>query len=440
MQNQETAAQEEMDNQWLRIRHIEKDNIKLQNLLDLCEIQTFEDGQYVLPIREVVLNLINMNIGHRNIVPAIQVVIDKLTNSKLARMPSYGTINKIVYEAKCLVLLQAGKAMLRDREGKAPSNILLEDATSKKRRTYNAVVIGTSEGLKTINLPTLVTEDSETLVNITKAAFDEVSCVLAKLEGKTAIDVSTELYRTIKGTMSDKCSVMKSFNKLISKEISNACNGEAIKLRNHYCFLHAVINMGDDACANGLVDLDKCSLPPNALNDLHAKSSSTTYASILLAARMLHHLGSEKYSRSDMFEAFIGVADSEESEKNEEKPLKSRKMTQVLAKKSYFEQEVGNPAHITFHYGTALWFHKKDITDFIDLHRADNSITEPMKTLESLLLSKVPLAGARALSIIKCCLTGPFQYAFDKVCQNVYCQNECSICNRITSSNARIFS
>ena len=88
---------------------MEKDNIELQNLLDLCErteIQTYEDGQYIIPIREVVLSLITMNSGHRNIVPAIQVVIDKLTNLKLARIPSYGTLNKSL-SSKCLARLQA---------------------------------------------------------------------------------------------------------------------------------------------------------------------------------------------------------------------------------------------------------------------------------------------------------------------------------------------
>ena len=49
-----------------------------------------------------------------------------------------------------------------------------------------------------------------------------------------------------------------------------------------------------------------------------------------------------------------------------------------------------------------------------------DTILEPMKTLERLLSFKVPLAGARALSIIKCCITGPFQQAFDKTCENIY--------------------
>ena len=38
--------------------------------------------------------------------------------------------------------------MLRDKEGKTPANILLEDATVKRKRSYIAVVVGTIEGLK----------------------------------------------------------------------------------------------------------------------------------------------------------------------------------------------------------------------------------------------------------------------------------------------------
>ena len=81
---------------------------------------------------------------------------------------------------------------------------------------------------------------------------------------------------------------------------------------------------------------------------------------------------------------------------------------------------MGDGAHITFHNGNVLWYNRKEILKFIDIHRADNIISEPMKTLERLLSVKVPLAGARALGIIKCCITGPFQHAFDKTCENIY--------------------
>eukprot|EP00112_Aurelia_sp_Birch-Aquarium-sp1_P024457 Seg7753.2 transcript_id=Seg7753.2/GoldUCD/mRNA.D3Y31 product="hypothetical protein" protein_id=Seg7753.2/GoldUCD/D3Y31 len=201
--------------------------------------------------------------------------------------------------------------MLRDKEGKAPSNILLEDATSKQRKTYNAAVIGTSEGLKQISLPNLARENAETLVDITQESFDEVASVLSECEGGEKVDIAREMYKSVSGTMSDSCEVMKKFNKLMSEVIVKESGVEErtiLDIKNHYCFLHVIINLGDDAMTNGLVDLDKCSLPYNHLEGLHATSTSTTYSAILFAARMMHQMGSQNYGMADLFNAFAGCS------------------------------------------------------------------------------------------------------------------------------------
>ena len=82
----------------------------------------------------------------------------------------------------------------------------------------------------------------------------------------------------------------------------------ARKVHNHYCFLHVIINFGD-------------------------------YSSILLASRMLHQLGSEKYGKADMFEAFMAPSGDDENYQNntvnQNITGKSRKGTQTLVKKSY---------------------------------------------------------------------------------------------------------
>ena len=199
--------------------------------------------------------------------------------------------------------------------------------------------------------------------------------------------------------MSDSCEVMKKFNRLMTEEINKLSGSECEntrKIYNHYCFLHVLINLGDDACANGLVDVDKCCFPNDVFNNLHSKASSTTYSAILLAARMFHQLGSEKYGRADIFEAFLKFSsdhDNQNTSGNQTTNLgQSRKGTQLLSKQSYFEREVGNRAHITFHNGNALWYHRNEVVQFIELHKADNTASEVMKTLENLLKMKVPLS------------------------------------------------
>ena len=88
----------------------------------------------------------------------------------------------------------------------------MEDVTSKRRKTYNAVVISTSEGLKNVSLPSLAKEDAETLVGIAKDTFYEIANVMGRLEGqKSEADLLKELYSFVKGTMSDSYEVMKKF-------------------------------------------------------------------------------------------------------------------------------------------------------------------------------------------------------------------------------------
>lgn len=52
-------------------------------------------------------------------------------------------------------------------------------------------------------------------------------------------------------------------------------------------------------------DYDKCSLEEETYTQFHKRGISSTYSAILSAARLFHQRGSEKYGRSDLFEAFL---------------------------------------------------------------------------------------------------------------------------------------
>ena len=145
-------------------------------------------------------------------------------------------------------------------------------------------------------------------------------------------------------------------------------------IQNHHCFLHVIINLGDNATSSGLKDLDSCCLSEDASAHL-TKGCSSTYTCIL-AARLLHQMGSEKYGRSDVFEAYLHSQEDENQGAGREKFGKSQRNAQTLAKRSYFEREVGNRAHITFHNGTALWYHKDDVKEVLNALKADRNISE----------------------------------------------------------------
>lgn len=126
---------------------------------------------------------------------------------------------------------------------------------------------------------------------------------------------------------------MKSFNRKFTEWRAHIINDSNLELEkkekalstfvSHHCFLHIIINLGDDACKNGLSNLDKCSVNNDALGDLSLKGSSTTYTAIYAAARCFHQQGSEKYGQSSLSDAFI----HQENEKDSQKKPSSRKGT-----------------------------------------------------------------------------------------------------------------
>ena len=79
---------------------------------------------------------------------------------------------------------------------------------------------------------------------------------------------------------------------------------------------------------------------------------------------------------------------------------KIRKGTQVLAKHSHTEKEVGNRAHVTLQNGAALWYHRAQVVEFLSVWGGDCPLNELLKATEREVSHKVPLAGARALGIL----------------------------------------
>ena len=395
-------------------------------------LQLKDNGRFCNEIRQVVMKLHSLNPSSRSICPAIKTVLEGLTNLIVDALPSYGTVNKMMYEAKCLALLNAGRDSLKDKEHLEPANFLMSDGTSKLKKHYNTTIISTSTGIRTIGLQLLPAENSETLMKVTRESFEEVASILERVDGKSKDEYLNDLMLSLKGTMSDRCEVMKKFNRLFEEYRDSVLEAGLLaeeeknrwqKLQNHFCFLHIIINLGDDACKNGLVHFDKCTLTEEALSLLNRRAQSSTYSAIYTAARLLHQQGSEVFGKSGLFEAFLmdGECDDDGScgDEVDFQLGTSRKGTQVLTKKSGFEKEVGNRAHITFINGAALWFGRKKIKEFLEILMSDGSAGEVIKSLDTLMKSKVPLTGAGALGIVHACVTGPSQAAFDKVCENI---------------------
>ena len=140
---------EERNLEWLKIKEQCKENQQLQTLLDLCEgneIQAFENGKYTNDVIEVVLGLHKLHIPIGAIAPSIKLIIGKLANHTVSRLPQYETIHRFMYDGKCLALLEAGRAMLRDKEPKGPANVLMNDGTTKLKESTTQQLLEQVEG------------------------------------------------------------------------------------------------------------------------------------------------------------------------------------------------------------------------------------------------------------------------------------------------------
>ena len=130
---------DEIDEQWLRIRKLERENRDMRELIDTfeaSEVATFEEGRYIDVIRNVIMKLHELKLSTRSIAPAIKIITEDLCGMKVERLPAYGTMNKLMYEAKFIALLNAGRASLKEKQGDV-ANFLLNDGTTKLKKKYN---------------------------------------------------------------------------------------------------------------------------------------------------------------------------------------------------------------------------------------------------------------------------------------------------------------
>lgn len=191
--------------------------------------------------------------------------------------------------------------------------------------------------------------------------------------------------------------------------------------------MHVIINLGEDVCKNGLKDLDKVALTEESYFSCHQRGESTTHSAIYLAYRLFHRQGLDKFGKSAAFESYLKEDEEALGIGLQQAAAGSKAGTQVLAQRSKLQKEVGNRAHVTMSNGATLWFHGEHIIKYITGVKAEEIANEAVKAMEVYIEQKVPMAGARALGILKYSLTGPFQHAFDRECSNILDMVPCCI-------------
>ena len=115
-------------------KELKEKNKELEQLTCLLEdetISTFEDGKCVDEVREVIMDLLAMNVSMGKVNEVIRTVLKKLTWKRLSRLPSKAVHSRIFVEAKHLADVQLGRAMLEEADpSQVVGNTLHRDGTT----------------------------------------------------------------------------------------------------------------------------------------------------------------------------------------------------------------------------------------------------------------------------------------------------------------------
>ena len=177
----------------------------IENILSSEEIMTYEGGKYTDNVRTCVYELLSLNVGVRNIAPAIRCVLKNIAQTSVGRLPSYGLTCQMIVESLAVVQAQLGEKLSKTQA----FSTLQTDGTTKFGEHYATFDVRVCESKRLRHVFSGAAKDTlETL----KKILDDLDSVQLAL-GRDS--VSAKIVAKIKNTMSDRHAAEKLFNELL---------------------------------------------------------------------------------------------------------------------------------------------------------------------------------------------------------------------------------
>ena len=243
-----------------KVKELNSENKDLEMLIALLEdeeIVTFQNGRYCDEIREVIMELLSLNVSMNKVNDVIRVVIQKLAKKDVGKLPSAGVKSRLMQEALIIAQFQVAEAMLLSKDNLS-GNCLHGDGTGKYHKHYQNFQITTSHG-KTLSfgLSEVAGGDAATVLKNFTATIDDICDVLN--ENNKEYNYAS-LISTIKSTMSDLGPINPLFNsqlkslreQLLPKVIGNweslteSQKADMTDMGNFFCKLHLLANFATE--------------------------------------------------------------------------------------------------------------------------------------------------------------------------------------------------
>jgi hypothetical protein len=142
---------------------------KVNELMNNKEIITFQGGKYKDTVREVYASLLASNVGVKNVEKVVKIVLNKLANVEVDRLPKKSEI--MLVEAKALAQMQCAEAIMQS------DNVctLHTDGTKRDGREFGGVQIDTESGQYSLGIMEILQGNTDSFFNMIKNMFHDLA-------------------------------------------------------------------------------------------------------------------------------------------------------------------------------------------------------------------------------------------------------------------------
>ena len=380
------------------IIHLESENenlqIQLQKFMDDEEIKLFEGGRYSDEVQQVYYSLLGKGVAIRNIESVIHIVLQKLANRDIGRLPQKILSAQMMVEFEVLAKIHVGETITGSK-----NNTLHLDGTRKKFNEYASFQLTTGDGSKGLSMgfQDMSSGSASDYMEATKNIFHDIAKLMLPMNAdeKDIDGTKAKLLQVFKNVQSDRHIVNKSyfeqlqdyrasflpqcienFHDLTAEAISNI-----VSMNQLFCGMHAINGMGN-VCIESLKEFENLAAP-EIITHGFKKSTSRSY-------NLLHEVSKALTTGHDYQKA--GVAHYFEpylQDKGIQNKLVSFR---------------GERINVFFVIAGAAYYHRNHIIDFLDNHCIrKNKLTTTLGDIKEVVF----LACFRALGIMGKLITGP---------------------------------
>eukprot|EP00117_Sycon_ciliatum_P014482 scpid72751/ scgid14724/ len=197
--------------------------------------------------------LLSLNVAGMLNVPSVIRIVLSMVNKNIDRLPSVGLLSQMLVELK-----QVSAGHVAEKILEAKDVTLHSDGTSKFGKLYQSYQISTPEQSYTLGICDMKCGTAAHGLEKLKEVLNDVESACCKTKDT---NVANQIVAKIKNTMSDRCSVQKSFNDLLTDyraeilpsvvegwtQLQDDERSAMIKMNNFFCGLHYIVGLADQA-------------------------------------------------------------------------------------------------------------------------------------------------------------------------------------------------